>query len=303
VPHDVPLIRGNIRQKDLVEDTISKFGIDSVIHFAASIVVPDSVERPLDYYENNVANSLHLIEACVASGVQQFIFSSSAAVYGQPEIVPVPEDAPAAPENPYGKTKLVTEWVLRDTAAAHDLRFAALRYFNVAGADSSGEAGQVSHNSTHLIKVACETALGLRPEISIYGTDYPTRDGTCIRDYIHVSDLADIHLLALRRLQDGADSFVLNCGYGRGYSVREVLAAVARVSGGPLSVREVARRPGDPAVLVANTDLLTRRLGWRPQYSGLDKIIETALGWERHMANAAFAIEARRDVQRSAAHD
>jgi UDP-glucose 4-epimerase len=303
VPHDVPLIQGNIRQKDVVEDIIGKFDVDSVIHFAASIVVPDSVERPLDYYENNVANSLHLIEACVAGGVQQFVFSSSAAVYGQPETVPVSEDAPPSPENPYGATKLMTEWMLRDTAAAHGMRFAALRYFNVAGADPSGLAGQVSHNSTHLIKVACEVALGLRPEISIYGTDYPTPDGTCIRDYIHVSDLADIHLLALRRLQEGADSFVLNCGYGRGYSVREVLSAVARVSGKTLNVREAAKRPGDPPALVANTDLLNRRLGWQPRCGGLDNIIETALDWERHMADAAFAIGSGREVQRPAARD
>src|SRR5262245_31735576 len=303
VPRDVPLIKGNIQQKTLVEETIRKFGVDSVIHFAASIVVPESVERPLDYYENNVANSLRLIEACVGSGVATFVFSSSAAVYGQPETVPVSEDAPAAPENPYGKTKLMTEWVLRDTAAAHGMRFAALRYFNVAGADSSGEIGQVSHNSTHLIKVACEAALGLRPEIAVYGTDYPTRDGTCIRDYIHVGDLADIHPLALRRLQEGCDSFVLNCAYGRGHSVREVLRAVARVSGTSLNVREAARRPGDPAALVADTNLLNQRFGWRPQCGDLDDIIRTALCWERHMANTSLPIESVRGNHRSMAHD
>src|SRR5215468_907271 len=246
VPPNVPLLQGNIGQRALVADTLKRYDVDSVIHFAASIVVPESVERPLDYYRNNVTNSLHLIEACVAHGVRYFIFSSSAAVYGQPATVPVSEDAPTAPLNPYGTTKLMVEWVLRDTAAAHRLRYAALRYFNVAGADAEGRAGQVSRESTHLIKTACEAALGARPEIAIYGTDYPTPDGTCIRDYIHVSDLADIHVLALRRLQAGGGSFVANCGYGRGYSVREVLSAVERIHGQPLNVREAARRPGDP---------------------------------------------------------
>jgi UDP-glucose 4-epimerase len=302
VPPDVPLIQGNIRQKDLVADTVRKYSVDSVLHFAASIVVPDSVERPLDYYANNVANSLRLIEACVAAGVRQFVFSSSAAVYGQPENIPVSEDAPALPENPYGKTKLMTEWMLRDTAAAHGLRFAALRYFNVAGADASGQIGQISHNATHLLKVACEAALGLRPEIAIYGTDYPTPDGTCIRDYIHVSDLADIHLLALRLLREGADSFVLNCGYGRGYSVREVLSAVARINGEALNVREAGRRPGDPAALVANTELLTRRFGWRPQYGGLDDIVRTALDWERQMANASLPVTSGQEAMPLMSH-
>ncbi len=291
VPPNVPLIQGNIRQRTLVADTLRRHAVDSVIHFAASIVVPDSVERPLDYYTNNVANSLRLIEACVAHGVRHFVFSSSAAVYGQPSIVPVPEDAPPAPVNPYGTTKLMIEWVLRDTAAAHGLRYGALRYFNVAGADPAGQVGQVSRESTHLIKTACEAALGLRPEIAIYGTDYPTPDGTCIRDYIHVSDLADIHVLALCRLQEGGDSFVANCGYGRGYSVREVLSAVERIHGRPLNVREASRRPGDPPALVADTTRLARVLGWRPRSDALDDIISTALAWERRFANVkpAFA--------------
>jgi UDP-glucose 4-epimerase len=285
VPPQVPLIQGNIRQSALVADTLRRYEVDSVIHFAASIVVPDSVARPLDYYNNNVANSLRLIEACLAHGVRNFVFSSSAAVYGQPSMVPVPEDAPAAPVNPYGTTKLMIEWVLRDTAAAHGLHYGVLRYFNVAGADPSGQAGQVSRESTHLIKTACEAALGLRSEIAIYGTDYPTPDGTCVRDYIHVSDLADIHVLALRRLQEGGDSFVANCGYGRGYSVREVLSAVERINGRPLNVREAPRRPGDPPALVADTRRLARLLAWRPRSDALDDIISTALAWERQFAN------------------
>ncbi len=286
VPPEVPLIQGNIRDRSLVQATIAEYDVDSVIHFAASIVVSDSVERPLDYYGNNMANSLRLIEACVAGGVRQFVFSSSAAVYGEPKALSVSEDAPVAPVNPYGTTKLMMEWVLRDVAAAHGLRYAALRYFNVAGADPSGATGQASAKSTHLIKTACEAALGLRSEIVIFGTDYPTPDGTCIRDYIHVSDLADIHLLALGFLREGGNSFVLNCGYGRGYSVREVLSAVARVSGRPLNVREDVRRPGDPAALVADTSRLSRLFGWQPRNDGLDNIVRTALAWERQMAKA-----------------
>jgi UDP-glucose 4-epimerase len=288
MPSGVPLIEGNIRHRDLVAETLGTHGVDSVIQFAACIVVPLSGARPLDYYDNDVANSLRLIEACVAHGVRHFVFSSSAAVYGQPSTVPVREDAPAAPVNPYGTTKLMIEWALRDTAAAHDLRYAALRYFNVAGADPSGQAGQMSRTSTHLIKTACEAALGLRPEIAIYGTDYPTPDGTCIRDYIHVSDLADIHVLALRRLQAGGDSFVANCGYGRGYSVREVLSAVERIHGQPLNVREAPRRPGDPPMLVANTDRLARLLAWQPRNGAIDDIVGTALAWERRVAERAL---------------
>jgi UDP-glucose 4-epimerase len=290
VPPNVPLIQGNIRQRALVADTLRRYSVDSVIHFAASIVVPDSVERPLDYYANNVANSLRLIEVCVAHGVHHFVFSSSAAVYGQPSVVPVPEDAPATPVSPYGTTKLMIEWVLRDTGGAHGLRYAALRYFNVAGADPSGEIGQVSRESTHLIKTACAAALGLRPGIAIYGTDYPTPDGTCVRDYIHVSDLADIHVLALRRLQEGGNSFVTNCGYGRGYSVRQVLSAVERINGRSLNVREAPRRPGDPPALVADTSQLARVLGWRPHGNALDHIISTALAWERQFVNATPAL-------------
>ena len=296
LPPGVPLIEGNIRQRDLVAETLGTHDVDSVIHFAASIVVPDSVERPLDYYNNNVANSLRLIEACVAHGVRHFVFSSSAAVYGQPSIVPVREDTPAVPVNPYGTTKLMIEWALRDTAAAHDLRYAALRYFNVAGADPSGQAGQMSRTSTHLIKTACEAALGLRSEIAIYGTDYPTPDGTCIRDYIHVSDLADIHVLALRRLQAGGGSFVANCGYGRGYSVREVLSAVERIHGRRLNVREAPRRPGDPPMLVADTDRLARLLAWRPRNGGIDDIVGTALAWEQRVARLGVSLAAGRST-------
>jgi len=298
VPPNVPLLQGNIGQRALVADTLKRYDVDSVIHFAASIVVPESVERPLDYYRNNVTNSLHLIEACVAHGVRYFIFSSSAAVYGQPATVPVPEDAPTAPLNPYGTTKLMVEWILRDTAAAHRLRYAALRYFNVAGADAGGRAGQVSRESTHLIKTACEAALGARPEIAIYGTDYPTPDGTCIRDYIHVSDLADLHVLALRRLQEGGGSFVVNCGYGRGYSVREVLSAVERINGQRLKVREAPRRPGDAPSLVADTRRLSELLDWRPRADALDDIVRTALAWERRLASPSRAFSPDRSGDR-----
>ncbi|MBX6321156.1 MAG: UDP-glucose 4-epimerase GalE, partial [Rhodospirillaceae bacterium] len=238
VPRDVPLVKGSIGDRPLVAETLKSFDIRSVIHFAASVAVGESVERPLDYYTNNVTNSLRLIRACIGSGVRHFVFSSSAAVYGQPAQVPVPEETPPAPVNPYGATKLVVEWILRDAAAAHPIRYTALRYFNVAGADPQGRAGQATPAATHLVKVACEAALGRRPEVAIFGTDYPTRDGTGVRDYIHVSDLADIHLLALRRLEEGGDSVVLNCGYGRGYTVREVLSAVQRRSGRPLRLRE-----------------------------------------------------------------
>ena len=230
LPRDVPLVKGSIGDRPLVKETLVSFRVDAVIHFAASIAVGESVARPLDYYTNNVADSLRLIKQCVRRGVKHFVFSSSAAVYGQPEQVPVAEDSPKAPINPYGTTKLMVEWILRDVAAAHRLRYAALRYFNVAGADPEGRAGQATPAATHLIKIACETALGRRPEMAIYGADYPTPDGTCIRDYVHVSDLADIHVLALKQLARTGESFIANCGYGHGYSVREVLAAVGRQS-------------------------------------------------------------------------
>jgi len=291
VPPDVPLVVGSIGDRMLVADTLRRYAIESVMHFAAKIVVPASVERPLEYYNSNVANSLCLIEACVAQGVRQIVFSSSAAVYGQPSTVPVPEGAPTEPLNPYGTTKLMIEWVLRDAAAAHGLRYAALRYFNVAGADALGRAGQVSRHATHLIKSACQAALGLRPEIAIFGTNYLTPDGTCIRDYIHVSDLADIHLLALGRLQEGGGSFVVNCGYGRGYSVREVLSAVERINGRPLPVREGPRRPGDSPALVADTRRLADLLGWRSRGDGLDEIVRSALAWERRLLTFDFSAD------------
>jgi UDP-glucose 4-epimerase len=289
VPRDVPLVKGSIGDRPLVAETLNSYKVKSVIHFAASIAVGESVEKPLDYYTNNVANSLRLIKACVSHGVRRFVFSSTAAVYGQPEAVPVGEDAPLAPINPYGASKLMVESILRDVAAAHRLRYAALRYFNVAGADPEGRAGQATPSATHLLKIACEAALGRRPEVAIFGTDYPTRDGTCIRDYIHVSDLADIHVLAVRKLEDTGDSFVANCGYGYGYSVREVLAAVQRQGNGRLTVREAPRRPGDPAALVAGTERLRDLLGWEPRHDDLDEIVGTALAWERRLPSLRLA--------------
>jgi UDP-glucose 4-epimerase len=284
VPEGTKLIEGDIGDESLLARTIRSHRIDSIIHFAGSIVVSDSVARPLAYYTNNVSKSIRLLEACVANGVRQFVFSSSAAVYGQPTTITVDEQAPTAPMNPYGATKLMFERILADAGEAHGLRYAALRYFNVAGADPFGRTGQAMPGATHLIKVACETALGRRPQMTIFGTDYPTPDGTCIRDYIHVSDLADIHVAAMGRLAQGGDSFVANCGYGRGYSVREVLSAIARVHGAPLNVREAPRREGDPAALVANADRLRQLLGWTPRYDDLDEILRTALAWEQRLS-------------------
>jgi UDP-glucose 4-epimerase len=283
LPSGTTLVEASIADTACVAALLQKHDVDSVIHFAGSVVVKDSVEHPIAYYKNNVTRSLRFLETCLSNGVRTFLFSSSAAVYGQPASSKVSEDTPLAPIAPYGATKLMFERILQDVSAAHGLRYAILRYFNVAGADPAGRTGQAMPGATHLIKVACEVAVDLRPEIAIFGTDYPTPDGTCIRDYIHVSDLADIHVLALRRLGHGFDSFVVNCGYGRGYSVREVLDAVARVSGRSLSIREAPRRPGDAAALIADTTRLGRLLDWRPLHDDLDQIVRSALVWERRL--------------------
>ena len=287
VPEDVPLVVGDLADRDLVADTITGHGVNAVMHFAGSIVVPDSVADPLGYYRNNTINSHGLIEACVRLGVHRFIFSSTAAVYGLAEELPVREETPVAPINPYGSSKLMTEWMLRDTAHAHDFRYVALRYFNVAGGDPAGRTGQSTPAATHLIKVACQTALGQRPELLIFGDDYPTADGTGVRDYIHVSDLAEAHVLALRHLEGQGDSLVMNCGYGHGYSVREVVRAVEAAAGVRLPVRIVPRRAGDPPALYAATDRIRRVLGWQPRHDDLDTIVRTALAWERRLAKAA----------------
>ena len=257
---------------------------DAVIHFAGHIVVPESVADPGKYYQNNVVGSLNLIECCRQAGIGLFVFSSSAAVYGNPKKVPVTEDAETRPINPYGRTKLITEWTLNDfarrSASNRALRYVALRYFNVAGARLDGTLGQATPEATHLIKVACEAACGKRDAVSIFGTDYDTPDGTCIRDYIHVEDLAHTHLCALTHLTDGGDSQVLNCGYGRGFSVRDVLETVQKVSGREIAIIETGRRSGDPAELVADNRLIGQTLGWAPQYDDLGLICRTAYQWE-----------------------
>ena len=277
------LVKGDIADSELVGGLIRKYGIDAVIHFAGSIVVPESVADPLAYYQNNTCKTRTLIETAVQGKVRNFIFSSTAAVYGGAGIEPVKEDARLEPESPYGRSKLMSEWMLRDAAEAHGLRYTALRYFNVAGADPNGRTGQSTPGATHLIKVACETALGKRPSMQVYGTDYATADGTCVRDYIHVSDLARAHRLALQRLRAGGDSIIANCGYGHGYSVLEVIEAVRRVFGGDFDVRNGPRRPGDAASVVANSDLARREFGWTPQRDDLDLIVTDALAWERRL--------------------
>jgi len=281
VPADVPLLEGSIDDAGLVGGAIASHGVDAVLHFAGSVVVPESVADPLAYYLNNTVRSRALIATCLAAGVPHFIFSSTAAVYGMPDIAQVSEAMPLAPISPYGASKMMTERMLADTALAHDLRYAALRYFNVAGADPQGRAGQSTAGATHLIKVASQVALGKRKMLTIFGSDYPTPDGTCVRDYIHVSDLVAAHLDALDHLRAGGACLVLNCGYGRGFSVREVVTAVERAAGRPLDVREGPRRPGDPPALVADAGAIRRTLGWKPAYDDLDTIVAHALAWER----------------------
>jgi len=279
----IPLIIGDTGDQNLVAQIIREHKVDSIIHFAAWLVVPESVEKPLSYYKNNTVNSRALIETAVQTGVRQFIFSSTCAVYGNPARVPVTEDTVATPISPYGWSKLMTEIMLRDAATAHGLRYVILRYFNVAGADPNCRTGQSTRNATQVIKVALETALGLRPKLDIYGSDYPTPDGTCIRDYIHVSDLVRAHSDALRYLRDGGGSVTLNCGYGHGFSVREVVQMAKRVSGVDFKVETAPRRLGDPARIVAASDRARATLGWKPQYDDLATIITHALAWERKL--------------------
>ena len=284
VPDDVPLVVGDAGDARLVGDLVSRRRIAAVAHFAASARVDESTREPLRYYRNNSAATLGLLDACLAAGATRLVFSSTAAVYGVPGSLPVSEDAPTAPINPYGGSKLAAEWMLRDAAAAGGLRYVALRYFNVAGADPAGRTGQRGADATHLIKVACEAAAGRRGHVVVFGSDYDTPDGTCVRDYIHVSDLVDAHVAALRSLEEGGPSRVLNCGYGRGYSVREVLAAVQAAAGSPLDVREGPRRPGDPPALVADPSRVREVLGWRPRREDLGAIVRSALSWERRLA-------------------
>ena len=281
VPKGAPLVVGDTGDQALVAKLVREHSVDAIIHFAASIVVPDSVRDPLAYYRNNTVNSRALIECAVNNGVRHFIFSSTAAVYGNPAQIPVREDSPTAPISPYGWSKLMSEVMLRDASRAHGLRHVVLRYFNVAGADPHCRSGQTSKAATHLIKVAAETALGLRPRIEIFGTDYPTPDGTCIRDYIHVSDLVRAHSDALRYLRSGGQSQTLNCGYGHGFSVFEVVEMVKRVSGVDFQVDIAPRRAGDPASIVANSQRARETLGWQPRFDDLSMIVAHALAWER----------------------
>jgi UDP-glucose 4-epimerase len=279
------LVVGDTGDQSLVSRLIRQHRIEAIIHFAASVVVPDSVRDPLGYYLNNTANTRALIECAIRNGVQHFIFSSTAAVYGNPAESPVSEDAPAQPISPYGWSKLMSEIILRDAAKAHGLNYVILRYFNVAGADPRCRVGQSSVGATHLIKVAVETALGLRPKLEVFGLDYPTPDGSCIRDYIHVSDLARAHSDALRRLRAGALARTLNCGYGHGFSVLEVIETVKRVSGVDFKVETAARREGDPACIVANSQQARAVLGWEPRYDDLSTIVSHALAWERELVS------------------
>jgi len=283
VPPEARLTVGDAGDAALVASLIRGHGVDAIIHFAGSIVVPESVADPLGYYENNTCKTRALLETAVREKVPHFIFSSTAAVYGSGGVEPVREDARLAPESPYGLSKLMSEWMLRDAAAAHRIAYTALRYFNVAGADPKGRTGQSTPGATHLIKVASETALGKRPSMQVYGTDYGTPDGTCIRDYIHVSDLAAAHRLALERLRAGGASLVANCGYGHGYSVLQVIDSVRRVHGSGFAVEMGGRRAGDAQSIVANSDLARRELGWRPRRDDLDGIVADALAWERRL--------------------
>lgn len=283
VPKEAALVEGDVADQELVAQLIARHQIDAIIHFAGSIVVPDSVSDPLGYYLNNTVKSRALIETAVKCGVRHFIFSSTAAVYGMTGADPVSEDTPLRPMSPYGSSKLMTEIMLADAAQAHDLRYVALRYFNVAGADPKGRSGQSTPRATHLIKVACETALGKRPRIEVFGTDYPTPDGTCLRDYIHVTDLTRAHSAALAHLRAGGQSDVFNCGYGRGFSVLEVIDAVKVAAGHDFEVRRSAARPGDPAVVIAAAGKIRAGLGWLPQHDSLDGIVRQALKWEQRL--------------------
>ena len=280
VPEGAVFVQGDVGDTALVRRVLAGHGCDGVMMFAGSIIVSESFQAPLPYWRNNIGAGFAFLDACVAAGIRHFVYSSTAAVYGEPDHLPVPEGAALRPISPYGRSKLALEWALADACSTGAMRFAALRYFNVAGADAAMRSGQISPVATHLIKIAVEAATGKRDGLAIYGDDYPTPDGTCIRDYIHVSDLAEAHVRALEHLERGGDSLIANCGYGRGYSVREVLDAVQRVAGKRLDIRIEGRRRGDPPALVADSALLKRALGWSPRYDDLDLMIRSALDWE-----------------------
>jgi len=281
VPNCAPLVVGDVEDTDLVIDVIRKYDCQAVLHFAGSIIVPESVEYPIKYYCNNTVNSLKLIRCCVAEGVDNFVFSSTAAVYGNATHGIVSEQTETIPISPYGTSKLMTEWMLRDISKAENLRYACLRYFNVAGADPFGRSGQVGPQTSHLIRVGCEYLLGKRPSMSIFGNNYPTHDGTCVRDFIHVSDLANAHLLALNYLIKEQNNITLNCGYGHGVSVEEIVSVLKKFSNRELEFTYLDRRKGDPATLVANSNKIREILGWKPRYDNIEEIVSTALEWEK----------------------
>lgn len=283
LPEGVPLFIGDAGDENLVEGVIAQHGIDSIIHFAGSVVVPDSLRDPLGYYRNNTMTTRSLLNAAVRGGVSRFIFSSTAAVYGNPDQVPVPEIAPTRPLSPYGSSKLMTEIMLHDVASAHGMSYVVLRYFNVAGADPKGRVGLSTIGATHLLKIAVEAATGQRAKIDVFGTDYPTQDGSCVRDFIHVSDLVEAHRSALAYLRSGGQSVTMNCGYGRGYSVLETIEAVRRVSMRNFAVAYAARRPGDIMTMVADTTRIRSALDWTPRYDDLETIASHALAWEEKL--------------------
>ena len=283
LPDGVPLFIGDAGDENLVEGVIAAQDVKSIIHFAGSVVVPDSIRDPLAYYRNNTMTTRNLLKAAVKSGVNQFIFSSTAAVYGNPDKVPVPEEAPTRPLSPYGSSKLMAEIMLHDVAAAHGMKYVVLRYFNVAGADPQARIGLATVGATHLLKIAVEAAVGPRAKVDVFGTDYPTPDGSCIRDFIHVSDLAQAHRAALAYLRAGGASVTLNCGYGRGYSVLETIEAVRRISGRNFAVQHGPRRPGDIMAMIADTSRLRTALDWTPQYQELETIVAHALAWEQKL--------------------
>jgi UDP-glucose 4-epimerase len=290
VPEGVPFYEGDVADRTLIKHIFDEQGIGAIMHFAGSIVVPESVEKPLLYYGNNTVATHSLISAAVESGVKHILFSSTAATYGAPERVPIDEEDPKQPINPYGASKLMTERMLSDSSAAHPLNYGALRYFNVSGADPELRAGQIGRGSTHLIKVAVEAAIGKRDHIDVFGDDYPTPDGTCIRDYVHVSDLADAHVLALQRLiERPEENLVLNCGYGKGLSVLEVLDAIDRVADRPVRREMKPRRAGDPPALVASNRRLVETLDWTPRFADIDVIVTHALQWERKLQGLELA--------------
>jgi UDP-glucose 4-epimerase len=280
---DVPLVVGNVGDRELVDRLLDEHRVDTIIHFAAHTIVPESVSNPLKYYGNNTCATRSLLESAARAGVKHFVFSSTAAVYGIPADGQASEETATAPINAYGTSKLMSEWMLRDLCAATPMRHVVLRYFNVAGCDTQGRIGQSTRAATLLVKVACEVAVGKRPHLSVFGTDFPTPDGTGVRDYIHVEDLATAHVNALSYLRGGGKSLVANCGYGHGYSVREVVSSVEKIAGIKLPLREEPRRAGDPPALIAKADKVRQVLGWSPRLDDLDTIVRSALEWERRL--------------------